>query len=156
MTLSIGDLAPDFTLATESAHQKITLSHLRGKKIILFFYPKDNTPGCTKEACHFRDEAITFNKLNTEILGISKDGSLSHTKFKEKYQLPFHLLADDKGTVCDAYGVFKEKSIFGKTFLGINRSTFLIDEAGIIRAIWRNVKVSDHVEQVKDAVKQSS
>ena len=147
MSLSVGDKAPDFTLLTDS-DESISLSQLRGKKVVLYFYPKDNTPGCTKEACDFRDEFAAFKKHGVEILGVSKDSSKAHTKFKDKYQLPFTLLVDNNADVCEAYGVINKKSLFGKTFLGIQRSTFLIDEKGVIRAIWRKVKVTGHVEQI--------
>lgn len=145
--LSIGDSAPDFTLLSDQ-DKEIKLSNLRGKKIILYFYPKDNTPGCTKEACDFRDQFTQFEKHNVLVFGISKDSALSHQKFKHKYGLPFPLLVDYNGDVCEQYGVINKKSLFGKTFLGITRSTFLIDENGIIRAIWRKVKVPGHVTQV--------
>lgn len=147
MLINIGDAAPDFTLQTDQ-EKEITLSKLRGKKVVLYFYPKDNTPGCTKEACDFRDHFAQFKKQSVEVFGISKDNAKNHTKFKEKYSLPFTLLVDDNADVCEAYGVINKKSMFGKTFLGIQRSTFLIDEEGIIRAIWRKVKVPGHVEQV--------
>ncbi|TAK79081.1 MAG: thioredoxin-dependent thiol peroxidase [Gammaproteobacteria bacterium] len=152
MSLAIGDQAPDFTLLNEQA-EPITLSKLRGKKIVLYFYPKDDTPGCTKEACDFRDQFPTFQQQHVEILGISKDSPKTHTKFREKYSLPFSLLVDSQAEVCLAYGVMNKKSMFGKTFLAIQRSTFLIDEQGILRAIWRGVKVPGHVEQVLNAIK---
>ena len=148
MTLNIGDQAPDFTLPTDVDHENVTLSKLRGKKVVLYFYPKDNTPGCTREACDFRDNINRFKKEDTLIFGISKDSANNHRKFKEKYALPFTLLVDANADVCQAYGVINKKSLFGKTFLGIQRSTFLIDEKGIIRGIWRKVKVSGHVEQI--------
>ena len=148
MTLQIGDLAPDFTLQSDKENQLFTLSHQRGKKIILYFYPKDHTPGCTKEACDFRDHLMTFTQRGIEIIGVSKDSAKQHGKFKEKYSLPFTLLVDANADVCSAYGVINKKSLFGKTFLGIERSTFFIDEKGIIRAIWRKVKVPGHVEQI--------
>lgn len=147
MTLNIGDKAPDFTLPTDSG-QEITLSQLKGQPVILYFYPKDNTPGCTKEACDFRDNFAQFKKKGVQVFGISKDSVKSHTKFKEKYSLPFTLLVDANADVCEAYGVINKKSMFGKTFLGIQRSTFLIDPKGIIQAIWRKVKVPGHVEQI--------
>lgn len=153
MTLKIGDEAPDFTLTTEDENTEITLKKLRGKKIILYFYPKDDTPGCTKESCDFRDNFAAFKQLGAEIFGISKDGIKSHNKFKEKYSLPFSLLVDANADVCEAYGVINKKSLFGKTFLGIQRSTFLIDEDGVIRGVWRKVKVPGHVEEVLDAIK---
>ena len=152
MTLQIGDMAPDFTLPDET-EKNVTLSKLRGKKVVLYFYPKDNTPGCTKEACDFRDHFAAFKKDDTLVFGISKDSAKAHTKFKDKYSLPFTLLVDANADVCEAYGVINKKSLFGKTFLGIQRSTFLIDEKGIIRAIWRKVKVSGHVEQILDEIK---
>jgi len=150
MTLAIGDKAPDFTLLTDQENQSITLSKLKGNKVVLYFYPKDNTPGCTKEACDFRDSFGQFKKQGALVFGISKDSAKTHSKFKEKYALPFTLLVDDNADVCEAYGVINKKSLFGKTFLGIQRSTFLIDEKGMISAIWRKVKVNGHVEQVLD------
>jgi len=147
MTLAIGDEAPDFTLPSD-ANEAVSLHDLRGKKVILYFYPKDNTPGCTKQACDFRDAALKFAAEDTVILGISKDNPKRHQSFKQKYTLPFTLLADENGDVCEKYGIINKKSLFGKTFLGIQRSTFLIDEKGIIRAIWRKVKVPGHIEQV--------
>ena len=151
MLLTIGDQAPDFTLRSDN-NENVSLQSLRGKKIILYFYPKDDTPGCTKEACDFRDALHDFVKANTIILGISKDSPKRHHSFKEKYMLPFTLLADENGNVCEAYGVINKKSLFGKTFLGIQRSTFFIDEKGMIRKIWRNVKVSGHIKQVLEEI----
>lgn len=147
MTLQVGDKAPDFTLQTDT-EETISLKDLRGKKVVLYFYPKDSTPGCTRESCDFRDYYKTFKKKGVEVFGISKDSAKSHTKFKDKYDLPFTLLVDDDAETCMAYGVMKEKSMFGKSFLGIVRSTFLIDEKGKIEQIWRKVKVDGHVEQV--------
>lgn len=147
MTLQVGDQAPDFTLLSDQ-EEKISLKDQRGKKVVLYFYPKDSTPGCTREACDFRDQFSVFKKHDVEIFGISKDSAKSHTKFKTKYELPFTLLVDDNADVCEAYGVVDKKSMFGKTFLGITRSTFLIDEKGKIAAIWRKVKVTGHVEQI--------
>lgn len=149
MSLQIGDKAPDFTLPTDE-DKPLKLSNLKGKRVILYFYPKDNTPGCTREACDFRDSLAQFADQNTVILGVSKDSAAKHTKFKEKYSLPFTLLADENGDVCEAYGIINKKSLFGKTFLGIQRSTFLIDENSIIRAIWRKVSVTGHIKQVLD------
>ncbi len=149
MALQIGDQAPDFSLLSDQ-HHKISLADFRGKKIILYFYPKDNTPGCTRQACDFRDNLPSFTDKNTEIIGISKDSPAKHQKFKQKYTLPFTLLADESGDVCEAYDVINKKSLFGRSFLGIQRSTFLIDETGIIRAIWRKVKVNGHSQQVFD------
>ncbi len=147
MSLKIGDQAPDFTVMTDT-NEELSLSDLRGKNVILYFYPKDNTPGCTKEACDFRDFLKNFEKHNTVILGVSRDTPKKHTQFKQKYALPFTLLADENGNVCEAYGIINKKSLFGRTFLGIQRSTFLIDKKGIIRNIWRKIKVAGHIEQV--------
>jgi thioredoxin-dependent peroxiredoxin len=147
MTLQIGELAPDFILQSD-LNEQVSLRQLRGKKVILYFYPKDNTPGCTKQACDFRDALHDFTATDAVVLGISKDTPNRHVKFKQKYQLPFTLLADENGDVCEAYGVINKKSLFGRTFLGIQRSTFLIDEQGKIRAIWRKVKVTGHVQEV--------
>jgi len=152
MPLQVGDNAPDFTLGTDDNLQ-ITLSKLRGKKIILYFYPKDDTPGCTQQACDFRDKLPDFNKTSTVVLGVSKDDATSHGKFKKKFSLNFALLADTEGKVCDAYGVMAEKSMYGKTYLGIERTTFLINEKGKISKIWHKVKVPGHIEEVLQLTK---
>jgi thioredoxin-dependent peroxiredoxin len=154
MNLGIGDKAPEFTLVSDQ-NELIALKNFRGKKVVLYFYPKDETPGCTKEACDFRDQVQAFTKQNMVIMGVSKDKPKSHQKFKEKYQLPFTLLADVNGDVCQAYGVLNKKSLFGKTFLGIQRSTFLIDEEGRISNIWRKVTVNGHVQAVLEALASS-
>ncbi len=146
-TLQQGDIAPDFSLPSQD-NTPISLHAFRGKKVILYFYPKDDTPGCTREACDFRDQLSHFATANTVILGISKDKPAKHQKFREKYQLPFTLLSDETGDVCAAYGVINKKSLFGNTFLGIERSTFLIDENGVISHIWRKVKVAGHIEAI--------
>jgi peroxiredoxin Q/BCP len=149
MSLKIGDLAPTFVLLTDEK-KSLSLRDLRGKKIILYFYPKDNTPGCTREACDFRDNLAILKKQGVEVIGISKDTTEKHQKFKEKYQLPFTLLTDPNGDVCIAYEVMSQKSLFGRSFLGIQRSTFVIDGNGIIRAIWRKVKVNNHIQEILD------
>lgn len=149
MVLNIGDQAPEFTLMSD-ANEKVSLKNFRGKKVILYFYPKDNTPGCIKEACNFRDEFNLIKQHNAEIIGISKDKPAKHKQFKQQYALPFLLLSDESADVCEAYGVINKKSLFGKSFLGIQRSTFLIDGKGIIRTIWPKVKVNGHVEEVID------
>lgn len=149
MALNIGDKAPDFTLRSDF-DQPISLSDYRGKKVILYFYPKDNTPGCTRQACDFRDDMSEFQQYDAEIIGISKDTPSCHQKFKAKHTLSFTLLTDENANVCEAYGVINKKSLFGRSFLGIQRSTFLIDETGHIRAIWRKVKVNGHTKQVLD------
>lgn len=155
MTLQVGDPAPEFSLPADN-NEIISLRQLRGNPVILYFYPKDNTPGCTKEACDFRDNFPQFNQKQAVILGISKDNSATHQKFKEKYQLPFILLTDKDAAICEAYGVINPKSMFGKTFLGIQRSTFLIDEKGIIQGIWRKVKVDKHAKAVFHQLTQLS
>ena len=148
MPLNIGDQAPDFSLPGDLENNTFSLSKYQGKKVLLYFYPKDNTPGCTRESCDIRDHFSIFKKHNVEVFGISKDSAKSHGKFRDKYSLPFQLLVDANGDVCETYGVINKKRLFGNTFLGIERSTFLIDEKGCIRAIWRKVKVQGHVEQV--------
>jgi peroxiredoxin Q/BCP len=152
MTLNVGDHAPYFNLQS-NGHSTINLSKLLGKRIVLYFYPKDDTPGCTKQACSFRDYASDFSALNTLIFGVSKDNPKSHDKFKAKYNLPFPLLSDEDTKVCQAYGVWVEKSFYGKKYMGIERSTFLIDENGIISHKWQNVKVDQHVEDVLQVVR---
>lgn len=151
MTLSMGDPAPNFTLPVDGG-KTIMLSELVGKKVILYFYPKDATPGCTQEACSFRDYKPNFDKKNTIIIGISKDSVNSHEKFKEKEDLNFILASDETGHVCEKYGVWVEKSMYGRKYFGIERSTFLIDEQGKISKIWRKVSVPGHVEEVLESV----
>lgn len=152
MTIEIGDKAPDFTLSTDGGG-KLTLSKLRGRKVVLYFYPKDDTSGCTAEACDFRDSFPKFGKFAAEVIGISRDSVASHDKFKKKHELPFVLASDEKGEVCERYGVWVEKSMYGRKYMGIERATFLIDEKGILRGIWRKVKVPGHVEAVLTAAK---
>lgn len=122
---------------------------IREKKLVIFFYPKDNTPGCTKEACGFRDLLPNFSKLNVSVIGISKCSVKKHDKFKEKYNLNFPLASDENNNICELYGVWIEKSMYGRKYMGIERTTILIDENGIIRALWRKVKVPGHVEEVR-------
>ncbi|WP_142849715.1 thioredoxin-dependent thiol peroxidase [Telmatospirillum sp. J64-1] len=152
MTIDAGNPAPDFTLPTDGGGS-LTLSALKGRKVIVYFYPKDDTPGCTTEACGFRDAMPDFSASGAEIIGISKDSPARHDKFKAKYELPFALASDEDGAVCEAYGVWKEKKNYGKTYMGIERSTFLIDADGVIRRVWRGVKVKGHVEEVLEAAK---
>jgi thioredoxin-dependent peroxiredoxin len=147
--LRVGDKAPEFSLPSDSG-TTVALKSLRGKQVVLYFYPKDDTPGCTKEACGFRDAIKPIKKANTVVLGVSNDDQASHQKFITKYDLPFTLLSDVDTTVSKAYGVYKEKSMYGKTYWGIERSTFLIDEGGKIKAIFRKVKVDGHVEEVME------
>ncbi len=150
--LKIGDFAPDFTLDTDTG-KNITLSGLRGKNVVLYFYPKDDTPGCTLEAKAFTDALPEFKKRNAEIIGVSRDDVKSHEAFKQKYCLGFPLASDEFGTVCEAYGTWVEKSMYGKKYMGIQRDTFLIDASGKIAQIWRKVRVEDHAKEVLDAVK---
>ena len=147
MSLAVGDKAPDFTLPTDGGGT-VSMKGLKGKKVVLYFYPKDDTPGCTKEACAFRDSLPDFSKVKAVIVGISKDSVASHDKFKTKFKLPFPLASDEDGKVCEAYGTWVEKSMYGKTYMGIERSTFLIDETGVIRNIWRKVKADGHAAEV--------
>lgn len=147
LTVQTGQTAPGFTLMADNG-ESITLSQFKGNKIVLYFYPKDDTPGCTQQACDFRDNQKKFEDKGAIILGISRDQNASHQKFKNKYGLNFPLLTDEDGKVCEVYGVVQPKSLFGKTFLGINRSTFLIDENFIIQKIWRKVKVDNHFQDV--------
>jgi len=150
MSLSIGDKAPDFTLPTDGAGT-VSLAGFKGKKVILYFYPKDDTPGCTKEACGFRDALPDFDGSGAVVIGVSKDTAAKHDKFKAKYELPFTLAADVEGTVTEAYGCWVEKSLYGKKYMGIDRATFLIDGDGIVQGIWHKVKVDGHVEAVLKA-----
>jgi thioredoxin-dependent peroxiredoxin len=152
MSIETGDKAPDFTLPTDG-NGKVQLSKLRGRKVVLYFYPKDDTSGCTAEACAFRDNLPKFGKLEAAVIGVSRDSVAAHDKFKKKYELPFPLAADEKGEVCEAYGVWVEKSMYGRKYMGIERTTFLIDEKGIVRGLWRKVKVPGHVEAVLAAAK---
>ena len=147
MTLEIGNPAPLFSLKSDE-EVEIFLADLKGKNVVLYFYPKDDTPGCTIEAQDFSKKIKDFEKLDSVILGVSKDDLKSHCKFIEKYNLAFNLLIDDNCEVCKKYEVIKEKSMFGKKYLGIDRSTFLIDKTGKIARIWRSVKVNGHVEEV--------
>lgn len=150
--LKIGQKAPDFTLPTDGGGT-ISLSKLKGQKVIVYFYPKDDTPGCTTQACGFRDDLPKFEKMGAVVIGISKDSVKKHDKFKAKYDLNFPLASDEEGTTCEDYGVWVEKSMYGKTYMGIERSTFLIDEQGKIAAIWRKVSVTGHVEDVAKTLK---
>lgn len=149
--LKTGDKAPDFSLLDE-AGRTVSLKSFKGKQVVLYFYPKDDTPGCTKEACSFRDAYGRVRETGAVILGVSLDGQSSHRKFIEKYALPFSLLCDEGAKVSKAYGVYKEKSMYGKKYWGIERSTFVIDQAGTIKAAFRKVKVDGHVEEVLAAL----
>ena len=147
MSLAVGDRAPDFTMPTDG-NGTVSLSSLRGKAVVLYFYPKDDTSGCTKEACGFRDALPDFSKITATVIGVSKDNVRAHDKFKAKYELPFSLASDEKTGVCERYGVWVEKSMYGRKYMGIERTTFLIDKAGVIRGIWPKVKIDGHVDAV--------
>ena len=149
---AVGDHAPDFTLPTDGGGT-IKLSDLKGKTIVLYFYPKDDTTGCTKQACGFSDTLPNFSKLKAEIVGVSRDSVASHDKFKKKHALPFTLASDADGKASEAYGTWVEKSMYGRKYMGMERATFLIDAEGIVRKIWRKVKVAGHVDEVLEAVK---
>ena len=149
--LKEGEAAPDFTALT-NGDEEISLSQFRGQTVVLYFYPKDNTPGCNKEACGFRDVHTEIVAKNAIVLGVSADSVTKHEKFIEKFELPFKLIADENKVICNAYGVWGEKKFMGRTYLGINRQTFLIDGDGIIQKIWTKVKVAEHAKEVLDAL----
>ena len=151
--LKPGQKAPDFTVSTD-AGKKVKISDFKGKKIVLYFYPKDDTPGCTKEACAFRDGISEIRKRGAVVLGVSPDSVESHKKFRDKYELNFPLLADTDKKIVEAYGVWKEKSMYGKKYMGVERTTFVIDEAGKISHIFRKVKVEQHYDEVQEALKE--
>ena len=150
--LVVGDKAPEFSLANQDG-DKVSLKGLKGKQVVLYFYPKDDTSGCTKEACDFRDSLAPIKKTGTVVLGVSMDGKGSHQKFIAKYGLPFALLSDEDASTSKAYGVYKEKSMYGRKFWGIERSTFVIDATGRIKALFRKVKVPGHINEVLVALK---
>jgi peroxiredoxin Q/BCP len=151
--IRIGEIVPDFELPA-TGNQTLRLSDLREKNVVLYFYPKDSTPGCTREGQDFRDHIQAFDKLDTVIVGVSRDSLKSHEKFKETQCFPFALLSDQDELLCSRFGVIKEKNMYGKKVMGIERSTFLIDAKGVLRREWRKVKVDGHVAEVLDAVKQ--
>ncbi len=147
--LETGDAAPDFTLTADDGSQ-VSLSGLRGKKIVLYFYPKDDTSGCTLQACELRDHMEGFDQLGAVVLGVSPDSEASHRTFKAKHDLNFPLLVDDDHAVAERYGVWKEKSMYGRTYMGIERSTFIISEDGTLEAVWRKVKPKEHVARLQE------
>lgn len=147
MAIKVGNKAPAFKMPT-SGGGSVALKDLKGKKVILYFYPKDDTPGCTKEACGFRDAMPDFSKAKAVVIGVSKDPVAKHDKFVAKYDLNFVLGSDEDSDVCEKYEVWKEKNMYGRKYMGIERSTFLIDEEGRLVAEWRKVKVPGHVEEV--------
>ncbi len=146
-----GDQAPDFELPADDGTQ-VKLSSLRGQRVILYFYPKDNTSGCTTQACGLRDSMPTIESKGAVVLGVSPDPISSHEKFRDKFQLNFPLLSDEDHQVAEAYGVWKEKSMYGRKYWGIERSTFIIDEKGVVAEAWRRVKPKGHAEKVEEAL----
>lgn len=151
LKLKEGDVAPKFSVAT-SGGGKISLADFKGQNVILYFYPKDDTPGCTKEACAFRDNFAEFKKKGAVVLGVSPDSIKSHDKFVDKFKLPFTLLSDEDKKIVEAYGVWGEKTFMGRNYLGVYRVTFLIGPDGKIKKIWPNVKPDEHVEEVLAAL----
>ncbi len=152
MNLQPGMRAPDFSLPTDGGG-KLSLKDFKGRKVVLYFYPKDNTSGCTKEAIGFQQALAEFEAAGAAVIGASKDSVTSHDGFKEKQGLTFPLLSDVNGTLCVNYGTWVKKSMYGKEYYGIERSTFLIDDTGVIRRIWRKVKIAGHVEDVLETAK---
>ena len=150
----IGRTAPDFSLPSTTG-EPVSLKQFKGKKtVILYFYPKDETPGCTKEACEFRDHTAEFEKHNAVILGVSTDGLESHQRFRDKHKLPFPLLADEDATVSKMYGVYKQKNLYGKKYMGIERTTFVIDRTGRVAQIYPKVKVEGHIPDLLEFVSE--
>lgn len=149
--VDVGSKAPDFTLPSDTEGD-VTLADLRGRKVVLYFYPKDDTSGCTAQACDLRDAMPRFAGVDAVVLGVSPDPVASHARFREKHGLNFPLLADENHEVSEAYGVWKEKSMYGRTYMGIERSTFLIDEDGTVTHAWRKVKPKEHADLVAEAL----
>src|SRR5687768_15481750 len=152
MALKVGDKAPAFSMKTDGGG-KVSLSGLKGQNVVLYFYPKDDTSGCTAQACGFRDSLPKFGKIDAAVIGVSRDSVESHDKFKKKHKLNFALGSDETGSVTEDYGVWVEKSMYGRKYMGIERATFLIDGKGVIRGIWRKVKVPGHVDEVLKELK---
>jgi peroxiredoxin Q/BCP len=150
--IAVGDMAPEFALSNEHG-KTVALKSFGGQQVVLYFYPKDDTPGCTKEACGFRDSIAPIQKTGAVVVGVSLDGAESHRKFINKYALPFSLLSDEDAAVSKSYDVYQEKNMYGKKYWGIARSTFVIDRTGRIKAIFRNVKVDGHIDEVLAALK---
>ena len=146
-------VAPDFA-AKDANGEIVRLKDLRGQKVVLYFYPRDDTPGCTKEACSFRDAFAQFKRRKIRILGVSVDSEASHSKFTAKYKLPFTLIADPDHAIADAYGVYGEKKFMGRTYLGVKRITYLIDEKGKIKKVFEKVKPEEHAQEVLDAFEE--
>jgi len=155
MSVSIGDKAPQFDLPTDGGGS-LTLTELKGKNVVLYFYPKDSTPGCTTEAQDFRDLRAEFEAAGTVVVGASKDSVKRHDNFKKKQQINFPLLSDEEGKLCDDYGVWILKKLYGREYMGIERATFLIDGKGVVRHVWHKVKVKNHAREVLDRVLEIS
>ena len=151
--LNEGDKAPSFNMPTNKG-ENVSLSKLKGEKIVLYFYPRDDTPGCTKEACGFRDDLSKYKRAGAVVIGVSRDSVESHEKFVKKFDLNFMLASDKEGDVCEKYDAWRMKNLYGKEYMGIGRSTFLIDTKGKINKIWPKVKVDGHVDEVLKAVKE--
>ncbi len=151
--IKTGELAPDF-VSRDANGDEVKLKDFRGRKVVLYFYPKDDTPGCTKEACSFRDAFADYKQKGIEVLGVSLDDEKSHQKFATKYSLPFTLLSDTNHELADAYGVYGEKQFMGKNYMGVTRKTFLIDEEGKLVKIFDKVNVEDHANEVIEAFRQ--
>jgi len=151
MYLSVGEKAPDFNLLDQN-NQTVSLDSFRGQHVLLYFYPKDDTPGCTTEACNFRDDYSSYQNAKVVILGVSPDSPTSHKKFQDKYQLPFTLLADENHQVCDLYKVWGPKKSFGKEYDGVHRTTYLIDPEGIIQEVFQKVSPAKHSAQVLEII----
>lgn len=154
MSLKAGDKVPAFKGVTQEG--PISAKDLKGQSYVLYFYPRDDTPGCTIEACAFRDNLPKFTRLKTKVFGVSKDDLKSHQKFTEKFELPFVLISDSDGSICEAFGTWVEKKNYGKTYMGIERATYLVDEKGVITNIWRNVKANGHAEEVLETLKNQN
>ena len=151
-TVELNQPVPDFE-APATGDQTVRLADLRGKNVVIYFYPKDNPPGCTTEGQDFRDRIAAFEALDTVIFGVSRDGLKAHENFRAKYEFPFHLISDQDETLCRLFDVIKLKKLYGKEYMGIDRSTFLIDRDGVLRKEWRGVKVKGHADEVLEAVK---
>lgn len=150
--ISVGQPVPDFEIAATGG-KPVSLKSLRGRTVVLYFYPKDATPGCTTESCDFRDQHKAFSKAGITVLGVSRDTLASHEKFKAKHQFPFDLLSDGDEQLCQLFDVIREKNMYGKKVMGVERSTFLIDGKGVLRREWRKVKVDGHVQEVLEAAR---
>ena len=147
-----GSVAPSFTLAADSG-ESVSLSDFQGRRVVLYFYPKDDTPGCTVQACDFRDRTTAFREVGTIVLGVSPDSVASHGRFRDRFQLDFPLLVDEDHVACEAYGVWKERTVDGRPHWGVERSTFLIDETGVVSSVWRKVEPKGHAEEIEQHLK---